>query len=84
MSALLPQPTIPGKAPGIIATDPLTIQCGDCGVIKARTTERTDAVFIILARFLFCLSESSRGSSVRRCPECMAEHAKTCARCQSP
>lgn len=78
---LLPQPTVPGKVAGIIAMDPMTLQCGECGEVLVNDTGYRDATFVILARWLFCLSERDKGGGPRRCRECQAEHARTCGRC---
>jgi len=78
---LLPQPGLPGRVQGIIAEDPLTLQCGECGEVLANSNGRRPAVFILLSGFRFCTLEGSDG--VRRCRECAAEHAEACRRCSS-
>jgi hypothetical protein len=77
---LLPQPGLPGRADGIISEDPLTLQCGVCGELLVNTEGRRPAMFIILSGYLFCTLEHGEGP--RRCPECRAEHRKTCRRCE--
>lgn len=79
---LLPQPTVEGKASGIIDTDPLTLQCGECGAIAVNDTGARVATFIILTRWLFCLVERERGGGPRRCLDCQAAHERVCERCR--
>lgn len=74
---LLQQPTIPGKVDGFISVDPWQIQCRECGVITTKPDESRIAIWVILARFTFCPVDN-----VRRCPECRADHRKTCDRCR--
>ena len=72
----LPQPTLPGKTTGIISTDPWQQQCGACGLVDTKPDGRGVALWIILAGFRFC----PEAPGVRHCPDCLAEHAKTCAK----
>jgi hypothetical protein len=80
---LLPQPTVEGMARGIIGVDPIVLQCGECG--DTLTQDRDGiAAFIILARWNFCGMENDRQQRTqgpRRCRDCMAAHARDCARC---
>lgn len=73
---MLQQPTVEGKVDGFISTDPWQLQCRECGRIDTKPDDKGVAIWVILARFLFCLRDL-----VRRCPECMTEHKKTCDRC---
>lgn len=81
MTKLLPQPTVPGKAKGIIAVDPMVLQCGVCGETTTHVGRHNVGTFIILAGWLFCRLEE--GDGPRRCRDCLAEHAAECWRCAS-
>lgn len=74
--AMLQQPTVEGKVDGFINTDPWQLQCRECGRVDTKPDGRGVAIWVILAGFLFCLIDH-----VRRCPDCRAEHEKTCMKC---
>lgn len=83
-------PTVPGYAEGIVATDPLTLQCRDCGATTSNDEHdaewngkaRSNASFVILSGYHFHICEGRDGH--RRCPECLSRvkaECKTSGRC---
>lgn len=74
----LPRATLAGQTQGIVATEPLQIQCGICGLIETQPEGQGVALFIILSGSRFCTRDKT---SIRRCRACVAEHAKECGRC---
>jgi endogenous inhibitor of DNA gyrase (YacG/DUF329 family) len=72
------QPTVPGKFAGIIATDPLTVQCAACGETAHRTTESTDALFLMLSGYRFHTCERHERPHRRLCPPCLAAVVAEC------
>ena len=76
MTALLQQPTVPGKVDGIIALDPMVLQCRRCGETVTQPENRRAALFIILSGYHF--HTCTKGAEGRLCPECLAEVVKAC------
>lgn len=80
MTALLQQPNLPGKVDGIIALDPPTLQCRDCGEVWTSRSERTQrphglATTVTLSHchgWAFCRHCGPGG--VRRCGACHKAH----------
>lgn len=70
-------PTVPGKVDGIIALDPMQIQCRGCGHVETQPEGRGVAVFILTVGMLFCAVDK-----VRRCRGCRVEHNESCQRCR--
>lgn len=70
------QPTVPGKVDGIICTDPLTLQCRDCGSTTAHNGKTPKGLFITLSGYHFHVCEGRTGR--RRCPECLAQVKADC------
>lgn len=75
MSAVL-LPTVPGYVRGIVAVDPITVQCHDCGV----TRECPPPAGMILARFIF--HQHGEVDPPRRCPACFTAATADCGRCR--
>lgn len=75
MSAMLQQPTLPGKAEGVIGLNPLALQCRDCGEVFVGQ-RRSAATDVILSGFHFHLCEGRDGQ--RRCPDCLAAAIAAC------
>lgn len=83
---MLPQPHLPRYVPGIVSIDPPTLQCGDCGLIYAATSEHTGRPYglsltVILSGcegwgFCACTRGTDR-SHVRRCGACNEAHRAT-------
>ena len=74
MTAMLPQPTLPGKVDGIVSLDPPMIQCHDCGEVW--TEGRTIGFAVVLSGchgwgFLVARCPHEK---VRRCGDCNAAH----------
>jgi hypothetical protein len=77
---LLQQPTIDGKVDGIIALDPMVLQCRDCGETVTQPEGQRAAAFIILSGFHFCPHEPK---PKRRCPACLSVVRADCPPCKA-
>lgn len=70
-----------GDPPGIIALDPLTVQCATCGATETPPDARSWQVFLLTSGYGF--HGCTRGAEGRLCPECWAGVVAACgsARC---
>ena len=70
------QPTLDGYVAGIIAVDPMVLQCRDCGRTLTQPEKRGVAVFIITSGWHFHTCEGPTG--MRRCRDCLAAVVAAC------
>lgn len=96
---LLPQPSLTGvelraalgshilldgDPPGIIATNPVTIQCAACGQTATQPGDRSWQVFLLTSGYGFHVC--TRGAEGRLCRACLADIKDSCptrSRCAS-
>lgn len=68
-------PTVLDAAPGIIAWDPMRLQCQQCGAIHEQC-RASQATCIILSGYHFHGCEHPDG--IRYCPDCLAAAVAAC------
>jgi len=74
MTAMLPQPTVPGKVDGIISLDPPAIQCGECGEVWTDGNRIGLAVILSGAAGWGFLVRNCSHDLMRRCGDCNLAH----------
>lgn len=73
------RPTISGYVDGIVALEPMTLQCRTCGALATNTKYRRDALFVIASGYRFLPHRPEEG---RQCPACLRDHLADCDECQ--
>lgn len=75
-------PTAPGSVRGIIARDPITLQCRDCGAIMCPLPRHNVNLAIIVCGWHFHPHEG-RETTPRRCAGCLAKVRSECDQCRN-